>query len=367
MRNLYVLVKPASGSCNLRCRYCFYADEMRQRETASYGKMSRETAEALISKSLNQADGHITFAFQGGEPTLAGLEFYRWFMRRVQELRKPGQSIHYAIQTNGTLLNEEWGQFLQEHRVLVGLSLDGPRKSHDYNRRQADGSGSWNKVMQAAALLRCYRVEFNILTVVTQGSVSRIGQIYAFFRENQLLYQQYIPCIDPLNQSAADSLTPQGYGQFLKALFDQWYEDISAGRFVYIRSFENMVGMLRGQRPESCDMGGICSVQYVFEADGSVYPCDFYALDAWRLGNIRTDSFDDLDKKRESLGFIQASMQHPEECRACTWYALCRNGCRRDRMNGQSRYCEGIREFYAYAYPRLCRLAGREITSQPER
>lgn len=365
MRNLYVLVKPASGSCNLRCRYCFYADEMRQRETASYGKMSRETAEALISKSLNQADGHITFAFQGGEPTLAGLEFYRWFTRRVQGLRRPGQSIHYAIQTNGTLLDEEWGRFLQEHRVLVGLSLDGPRKSHDYNRRQADGSGSWNKVMQAAALLRRYRVEFNILTVVTQGSVSRIGQIYAFFRENHLLYQQYIPCIDPLEQSASDSLTPQGYGQFLKALFDLWYEDISAGRFIYIRSFENMVGMLRGQRPESCDMGGVCSVQYIFEADGSAYPCDFYALDAWRLGNIRTDSFEELDKKRESLGFIQASMQHPEECRACTWYILCRNGCRRDRTNGQNRYCEGIREFYAYAYPRLCRLAGKEITSQP--
>ena len=349
MQAITVLLKPASGSCNLRCKYCFYADEMEQRQTALYGKMSLETAENIIKKTLAQADKHVTFAFQGGEQTLAGLEFYIHFVELATKHQRPGQSVHYALQTNGTLLTPEWARFFHDHQFLIGLSLDGPRKSHDRNR----GAGTWSKVMAAVSLLKQYKVEFNLLTVVTAGSAARIKEIYQFYKENRLPYQQYIPCIDPFEGSEQYSLTAEEYGRFLIDLFDLWYDDVTHRRFIYIRMFENLVGMLRGYPPESCDMGGFCSIQYVYEADGSVYPCDFYALDEWRLGNINTDSYEQLDERRSQKGFIEVSKKHPQECLGCQWDSLCRNGCRRDRIDGKNRYCAGFKAFYEHAYPKL--------------
>lgn len=362
---LFVMIKPVSGSCNLRCAYCFYADEMRNREIPSYGKMDDETMEELIRKSLARARNHMTFAFQGGEPTLAGLSFYERFTDCVEKYRKPGQQIHYALQTNGMCIDEKWARFLGERRFLVGLSLDGPRKLHDHYRLDPQGGGSFQRVMLAAKILREYRVDVNVLAVVTAYNAPRIGSIYSFFHENRLDYQQYIPCIDPFGGTKGEqpySLTAEAYGQFLCDLFDLWYEDVTRGRFIYIRMFENLVGMLRGYPPESCDMGGRCSVQYVVEADGGVYPCDFYALDEWRLGNIRRQSYEELDKRREELAFIEPSALHPESCESCRWHSLCRNGCRRDRpvleegMLGQNLYCKGFQRFYKYAYPRLLKL-----------
>lgn len=335
---LAVMIKPVSGQCNLKCRYCFYMDEMEHRETAFYGKMSMETARNIIAKSMNRAK-YITFIFQGGEPTLAGLDFYRGFVEEVRRYQHPEQMVRYSLQTNGTMINAEWARFFKENDFLIGVSLDGPRKIHDQCR-----DGSWNRVMLSVRLLKEYKVEFNVLTVVTAYNASRIGQIYRFFKEEGLLYQQYIPCIDPLDEERPYSLKSEDYGSFLKELYGLWYQDGT-----YIRMFDNLVGMMRGYPPESCDMGGVCSVQYVFEADGSVYPCDFYVLDEWRLGNINEDSYDALDRKREELGFIQASCEHPQECQQCEWHWLCRNGCRRNRIQGKNRFCQGMKEFLEYA------------------
>ena len=363
---LYVMIKPVSGNCNLRCTYCFYADEMRHREVASYGRMEEKTMEELIRRSLAEAEHQVTFAFQGGEPTLAGLPFYRQFAVFAEKYRKPGQRIQYALQTNGICIDEEWAQFLAENHFLVGLSLDGPRKLHDHYRLRPEGDGSFQRVMLAAKILRQYRVDVNVLTVVTAYNASRIQAIYTFFHENHLDYQQYIPCIDPFGGTKGEqpySLSGQAYGQFLCDLFDLWYEDITQGRFIYIRMFENLVGMLRGYPPESCDMGGCCSPQYVVEADGSVYPCDFYVLDEWRLGNICQNTYEELDQKRAELRFIEPSMEHPAQCESCRWHDLCRNGCRRDRLPhgdgglGINVYCEGFQQFYEHAYARLLQLA----------
>lgn len=362
---LTILIKPASGSCNLGCRYCFYADEMNCRQTASYGMMTMETAQRLIRRSVQRTSEHLTFAFQGGEPTLAGLDFYRQFISLVNRCRKPGLAVHYALQTNGMRIDAQWAAFLHEHGFLVGLSLDGPRKLHDQYRVRPDGGGSWNRVMLAARLLREYKVDFNILTVVTSRNAAQIRQIYRFFQENHLYYQQYIPCIDPFGgrEGGGYALSGAQYGRFLTDLFDLWYEDVTQRRFIYIRMFENLCGMLRGQPPENCGMGGQCSVQYVVEADGSVFPCDFYALDEWKLGNIHEQDFAQLDQKRRELHFIEGSCRVPDQCRSCRWYPLCRNGCRRDRLAdpggepGLNRYCEGYQAFFEAAYPRLARLA----------
>ncbi len=368
MPPIHVMIKPAGGLCNMRCRYCFYADEMDNRQLQSCGSiMEPAVLEAVIRRTLAHAERQATIAFQGGEPTLAGLDFFRL----VVELEKKHNTRHIqidnALQTNGYVIDEEWAKFLAENHFLVGLSLDGPKDLHDLNRLDAAGKGTYSKVMHAVQLLKNHHVEFNTLTVVTRPASRSFRKIYGFFDRNDLPWQQYIPCLDPLGQERggeAYSLRPEDFTRYLKDSFDCWYRDVSTGKFRYHRYFTNLVAMLRGQPPEACGMMGVCGMQYVVEADGSVYPCDFYCLDQWKLGNFLTDDFDALDAKREELGFIRLSAQHHPDCLECPWRYLCRGGCRRDReeipgqdVPGKNYYCESYKEFFAYAAPRLEHLA----------
>ena len=176
-----LLIKPASGSCNLRCRYCFYADEMNNRSERTYGMMSEETLDILVEKTLNQVTRMATFAFQGGEPTLAGLDFFRTLIEIEKKHNHRGVEIHNSLQTNGIVIDEEWARFLHDNRFLVGLSLDGYEQLHDENRKFPDQTGSFTRVMETARLFQEYKVEFNILTVVTAQSARRIKRIYQFF------------------------------------------------------------------------------------------------------------------------------------------------------------------------------------------
>ena len=369
MPPLSLLIKPASGSCNLRCRYCFYTDEAENRLEPSLGRMSEETMRIIVDKALAYADGECAFVFQGGEPTLAGLPFYRSLSGYVKDHPNPkGVRVHYVMQTNGILVDGAWAQWFAENRVLVGVSLDGPRELHDRFRVDREGKGSFDRVMACLRLLDKYKVDYNILTVVSAANARRAGQVYSFFKKQGFRYQQYIECLDPIGQARGGhdySLTPERYEVFLKNLFDAWYLDMKAGRYVYNRYFENLMMLLTGQGAESCSLRGMCQPQWVFEADGSAYPCDFYALDRWKLGNIRTDSFEELEAARRELGFIEGSRALPEECRACRWLPLCRNGCRRNRELlpdgglGKNCFCSAYRGFLEYAYPRLteiCRL-----------
>ena len=363
MPPISLLIKPASGSCNMRCRYCFYTDEAENRAVASMGRMTPETMRVIVDKALDWADGDCTFAFQGGEPTLAGLDFFRGLTDYVSVHPNPkGIRIHYALQTNGYALNEDWAQWLAQNQVLVGVSLDGPKEIHDRYRVDREGKGTFQRVMASIRLLERYGVQFNILTVVSAANALHGTQVYEFFRRQDFRYQQYIECLDPIGEIPGGhdySLTPQRYAAFLKAIFDAWYLDMKAGRYVYNRYFENLMMILSGQRPESCNLQGICAPQWVVEADGSVYPCDFYALDQWRLGNILTDSFPEMEQKRQELGFIQWSRRLPEECRACRCVMLCRNGCRRNRepvtadSTAKNYFCQAYRDFLDYAAPRL--------------
>ncbi len=365
MPPISLLIKPASGLCNLRCAYCFYADEMGKRQQASFGIMSRHTLAAVLRKTLAQADGPVNLMFQGGEPTLAGLDFFREAVALCREGNRKRLPVQFSLQTNGILLDDRWAEFLKENHFLVGLSLDGTEGIHDGCRVDPEGRGTFLRVMEAVKLLQKHQVEFNILTVVTRQTAGNGGRIYRFFREQGLVWQQYIPCLDPLGEARGAqgySLTPEKYEHFLKALFDNWYRDISAGKFCYNRYFENLVAILLGAQPESCGMVGRCSVQYVVEADGSVYPCDFYVLDSMRLGNLVTDSFETIDQARRELGFLEKSFQIHEKCRSCRWYPLCRGGCRRDREQedgslGLNYFCAAYQGFFTYAYPRLRELA----------
>lgn len=362
MRPVTVMLKPSSGACNMRCKYCFYVDETEKRAVANYGFMSPETQEAVIRRVLAFAKGSCTLVFQGGEPTLVGLDFYR----RLSELEKQYNvnhvTIHHSIQTNGLLIDAEWAKFFAEHHYLVGVSLDGPKDVHDNYRVDAQGKGTYNRVMHALQILKQHKVDFNILTTLTESGARAARQSYSFFGRNGFFWQQYIPCLDPLGEARGQhpySLTSKGFENYLKAVFDCWYQDALTGTLRYHRYFYNLLSIMQGQRPEACDMNGVCSWQYVVEADGSVYPCDFYMLDRWRLGNFLTDTFEQIDARRAELRFVEISHEALKGCRDCRWFPLCRGGCRRDREGaigeplGENYFCEAYKNFFEYAYPRL--------------
>lgn len=376
MPPLSIMIKPASGACNLGCRYCFYADEMSLRKVASYGVMDESTLENVICKALDAADGMCTFAFQGGEPTLAGLPFFEKVMALEERYRRKRLTVHNAIQTNGLLVDQKWAEFFARNHFLVGLSLDGPKELHDRYRLDLEGKGTYNRVFRTAQLLKKHGVEFNILTVVTKQTAKAIGRVYGFFDRSRLDYQQYIPCMNPLEERGGEwpySLGVEEYGTYLCRLFDLWYADAEKGEVKYNRTFFNYLSILQGGSPESCNMQGSCSKQYVVEADGSVYPCDFYVLDPWRLGNLNTDGFDQLDRRRTELGFIQQSKTVAEDCRGCRWYGLCRGGCRRDRLVGadgalgKNMYCEAFQRFFEHAVPRMKMLLYSGVLSGSSR
>lgn len=366
MPPIHLLIKPASSSCNLRCRYCFYLDTAQKREIENYGRMELSTLEALVRRTLQKASNSCTFAFQGGEPTLVGLDFYKQLISYVQQYNTKKIPVSYSLQTNGMVIDQEWAEFFARHKFLIGLSLDGPKALHDCNRVLPTGEGSYKNVIHAAQLLQNHKVEFNVLTVVNRQNAGKAQELYQFFKRNQLLYQQYIPCLDPLGVPRGQelySVSPEQYGMFLTRLFDLWYQDLVRGTPIYIRYFENLVSLLLGYPAEHCGMMGQCSNQYVIEADGSVYPCDFYVLDRYRLGNLVTDSFEEIEAKRDEIGFVSESRYIDKECRNCRWMPLCRGGCRRDRepfIDGKpslNYFCAGYKKFFESVYPRLEEIA----------
>ena len=199
MPPISLLIKPASSNCSLRCKYCFYHSIAENRTTPSYGIMSFDTAEVMIKKALEYADHVCTFAFQGGEPTIAGLEFYNKFVELVKVYNTKNVTVNYALQTNGMIINEEWASFLTDNKFLVGLSLDGPKDIHNQHRIDSKNDGTFNRVMKTVEIFNKFKVEYNILFVVTSQSARYANKIYSFFKENNFKYIQFISCLDPLN------------------------------------------------------------------------------------------------------------------------------------------------------------------------
>lgn len=365
MPPLTLLIKPASGACNLRCRYCFYHDVVQSRAEGLTGMMSQETGRSIIQQALAHArQSPITFGFQGGEPTLRGLDFFQWFARTVQEENRNNTPVSYTIQTNGTLLDESWIPFLRDNQVLVGVSLDGPQPYHDALRPDPCQQGSFQRVMDGVALLQRHDIPFNILCVLSDTNARSAPRLYRFFREHQLKFLQFIPLIQPFDPAEADGqpcLTPERFGRFLTQLFDLYYQDWSRDDYVSIRFFDNILLRMTGRMPESCDMGGHCSLQYVIEADGSVYPCDFYALDEHCMGNIRQSSFAELAQSPAAQAFLRP-LPHTDLCARCPWRPFCPGRCRRyrDFQAGEEQanyYCRAFQDFFPYAYPRLRQMA----------
>ncbi len=366
MPPISLLIKPASSNCNLWCKYCFYHSIAKSRQIDSYGTMDIKTLETLVRKALAYTDYTCTFVFQGGEPTLIGLGFFQKLIAFEEKYNIKKVKINHAIQTNGMIIDNEWAKFFAENKFLVGLSLDGPKDIHDSYRVRPDGKGSFLRIMETVNYFNEYDVEYNILSVVTAQVARHINRIYNFYKKHNFRYLQFIPCLDPLSEQPGGyeySLTPERYAYFLKTLFDRWYFDVVKGNLINIRYFDNLVGIAMGFKPEACGMSGVCSCQFVVEANGGVYPCDFYVIDQWYLGNLRCSSFEKIRNSKVTKTFIEGSKYIDPKCKECKWFILCRGGCRRDREPFEqnkpllNHYCLTYMEFFEYAGDRIFELA----------
>lgn len=353
MPPLSIMIKPSSSLCNMRCKYCFYHSIANSREVKTFGLMKRETAQNIIDKALDFADGEsIYFAFQGGEPLLSGLDFFENFVNYVKEKNIKRSVINFSLQTNGTLINNDWAKFFKKNNFLIGLSLDGDKNANLF-RVDNDYRPTFNRVNEASKILSNFGVDFNILIVATGYTAEHIENVFNYFKNKGVKYLQFIPCLRPFKDKSESQLymTVSQYESYLIRLFNLYVKSYVEGKYVSIRHFDNMVRLFLNQPCEQCGMQGHCSHQFVVEGNGNVYPCDFYCLDEWLLGNINTsDNFDILAHSKLAIDFIKNSFNIKEECKACPFYRVCRGGgCKRNREDRD--YCLAYKSFFSKCLP----------------
>lgn len=366
MSSASILIKPSSANCNIDCKYCFYKCLSNNREEYSKGFMSDETLETLVKNAFEYAN-FVSFAFQGGEPTLAGLDFFKKVVELQNQYNDGTIRVENTLQTNGLLIDEEWAEFLSRNHFLIGLSLDGPKSLHDAYRLDAKGQPTFERVMHTVDLFNRYRVDYNIVTVVTEQTTKKASYLYKFYKRNSFPFVQLIPCMDEperfaeTRQISPFAVTPESYGKFLCEFFDLWYQDFMQGLSMDVRMFSNLAQMAAGYPAEECGMQGHCSCYFVVEGDGSVYPCDFYCIDDWKLGTV-SDRFKDMIESEKVKRFIETSRVQHEKCRECSYVSLCHGGCRRWREQsvggnvGLNYLCPGYKEFFEHSWERLLKL-----------
>lgn len=360
MKNLSFLIKPASSLCNLKCKYCFYADVSEHRDVANMGIMNSSTLHKLIDCAFDNLDsnGVVTFAFQGGEPVLAGINYFKEFTDYANSKKGVNQKISYAIQTNGTLIDEEWVNLFKENHFLVGISLDGYKENHNYFRLTSLNKESYSIIMKNVELLKKNEVDFNILTVLTRQLAKHPLRLYDFYVKNDFKYVQLIPCLKGLDdEEDSFSLTPELFADFYKKFYDLWLKDFRKGNYRSFNLFDNLLLMLSNQMPYQCGLLGFCSLQLVVEGDGSVYPCDFYVLDKYKGGNLNTDSLDSIMKNMRC--FVEEKKKMSPLCSTCHYIKICHGNCKRmNNLYFGENYC-GYQEFLKHAIPSMIEISRR--------
>ena len=361
MNDFSLLIKPSAADCNLSCAYCFYIG--RQGLTGPRPRMSDEILEKLIASymSSRQAASY-TFSWQGGEPALMGLNFFKRVVKLQIKYAPRGAVVCNAFQTNGTLITDEFAAFLAEYKFLLGVSLDGPVQAHDNYRKTLAGEPTHASVCKGIDRLKRHGVDFNILALVNDRTVKQPREIYGYLKNRGFLHQQYVPCVefDGTGGRMPYSITGREWGAFLCEIFDRWIdEDVSR---ISIRLFDSMVEYLVSGRRNSCVMGTDCRQYFVVEYDGSVYPCDFFVRDDLKLGNLVDGNWKEFLESPVYRRFGLEKVNWSVECRSCPWLALCHGDCPKFRPaagegRAKSVLCEGWQTFYAHALPRLQRIA----------
>jgi uncharacterized protein len=368
-----LLIKPSGPDCNLDCTYCFYLDRAKLFPETKKHRMSLSTLEEVTKQTMQQGGSQISLAWQGGEPTLMGLPFFRKAVE-FQQKYGGGKTVGNGFQTNGLLLDKEWAAFFKKYNFLVGLSLDGPDHIHDRYRTAKGGQGSWKQVEESARMLLDVGVTTNALVVVNDYSVNFPKEIYAYHKALGLNYMQFIPCVetDPKDptKAASYSVTAEKYGEFLTKVFDLWHADIADGvASTSVRYFDSVFHSYVGLEAPDCTLLKSCGAYLVVEHTGDVYACDFFVENQWKLGNIRTHKLETMlnSPRQQEFGDMKAAV--PVECTTCEWLNKCRGGCTKDRVrdpqdNGSNHFCESYKIYFAHADKNLTILAAQWLVKQ---
>lgn len=374
-RTFAMMAKPVSGRCNLRCEYCYYMGKEKVLNI-DIGHMSGRILEEYIRQSLSMhgQDARVEFAWHGGEPVLAGLSFYEEAVR-LQQKYGQGRNIVNTLQTNATLLTDDFCRFFRKHGFLIGVSVDGPGKLHDTYRRFSNGQGSFEAALTGMKFLKGYGVPFNTLTTVNHSNQEHPEEVYNFLRE-WTDWMQFLPVVEIVpgeyelqeGQNFASppgihgisvkhsvmpfSVTPSGYGSFLCGVFDIWKrKDIGKK---HIQIFDVTLGNLRKIPSGLCVHNPLCGHSGSVETNGDVYACDRYAFPDYRLGNIMDTELLQLMESNRSFG-MHKTMGIPEECLDCKYVRLCFGGCPKDRLWGGKNYlCEGYKMFFSHFKKNIC-------------
>jgi len=364
-QSISLLVKPASGLCNLSCAYCFY-----RRVQGIYPemptKMSRPAAEEVIRKTLLTNTPHNSFCWQGGEPTLMGLDFFRNVVAFQKKYARSGQVIENSIQTNGLLLDDQWCEFLRQENFLVGISLDGPAPIHDFYRKDSAQKGTFAEVMRSIELMKKHDVQFNILCLLTDRNIKSPVELYNFFRSQNFKFLQFINCFEHDGTSGAlksFSVRGEETGDFYIKLFDEWFQkdffDVS------IRFFEDILLYLVDGVKASCCYNKACNSYLVVEHNGDCYPCDFFVFEEWKIGNLIKSDIQTIMNSPLRSRFASLKADLPEACRECRIAPFCKGDCTRFRHlpeNGYkniSEYCTAIKKVYSHIEPHLPEIRKR--------
>ena len=367
MPPLTVMFKTVSTDCNLDCSYCYYRKSLEGERP--YRRVDLSMLQEFMPQYMDYiADAHqANLSWQGGEPTLIGLDFFRWVVELEAANAQPPTVISNTLQTNGMLLNNDWGSFLSTYNFLVGVSLDGPKTIHNLERKDRGGQGSFRRVLAGIDVLRRHEVDFNILCVVGPHNVTQVRELMKFFRGEGISYLQFMPAMafqstEPLKPPSY-LVSPEQYAEFLTELFDGWYQN--GIPTASVRTFDNFLQSYLGVTNDLCLHSSSCDSGIVVESNGDTYPCDFYIHPRWKIGNIFQQSLKEMAESSELRTFVGRKHPLPLECQACEWQNLCKGECARNRFVledgslGVGYFCQSYRQFFRHADSRLSKLAQR--------
>ncbi|WP_317511786.1 anaerobic sulfatase-maturation protein [Segatella copri] len=385
---LYVMLKPAGAHCNLACKYCYYLEKNKLYPTAQRHLMSNEmleqfTREYIEAQTMNQ----VLFTWHGGEPLLRSIDFYRKALS-LQQKYAGGRRIDNVIQTNGTLLTDEWCEFFAQNHWLVGISIDGPQPDHDHYRLTAAGKPSWKKVMQGIKLLKKHGVEWNAMAVVNAYNANHPLEFYRFFKENGCQFLQFTPIVERLTRhedgrtlaSLADkneiplseaSVAPEQWGYFLCAIFDEWVRK-DVGK-IFVEIFDCTLANWMGISPGICAYSKECGHAGVMEHNGDVYSCDHFVFPEYKLGNIRDHSLIDMlygEQQQEFSRLKHSSL--PRQCKECDMEFACHGECPKNRFmkdkygdSGLNYLCPGYYHYYQHVAPYMDYMKQELMSQRP--
>ena len=376
----HVMTKPRGAICNLDCKYCYFLSKERLYPNSKF-RMSDNMLEEYIRQYIEaQQVNEVSFAWQGGEPTLMGVEFFRQAVRYQQKHKKPGMRIFNALQTNAVTLDDEWCEFFAENDFLIGVSLDGPKEMHDFYRVDKGGNPTFDKVMAGIDLLKKHKAEFNILTTVHAANADHGRELYKFMRDEvETQFMQFIPIVERDNDTGyqeGNKVTDRSvggaqYGQFLIDIYEEWVRH-DVGR-VYVQIFDIALATWTGAPPGLCIFDETCGLAMAMEHNGDVYSCDHYVEPDYKLGNIMDISLSDIVVMDQQQQFGQAKRDTlPQYCLDCEVKFVCNGGCPKNRFiqtpdgeDGLNYLCAGYRAFFNHVNPTMNFMASELSQRRP--